>query len=297
MIKIKLYDDNSEDITYNFNDFNIVAKQDLLSYYPNMSAVNHWHDDLEFIVIMKGKMTVSVNGNSYDLKEGQAIFINSKQMHYGYSNDGCDCDFICIIFHPSLLSNIDRILKNYLVPICEDSSHPFFIFDSAVIWQKSFIEMLINMHQLCNKKDCGFELQVMSILYSICYNLYNNVGNSSTPIESSPSKNLDTMHDMVGYIQQNYYKKITLNDIALSGNVCRSNCCKIFQMFLNRSPIAYLTEYRLEKSIEMLNNSSYSITEIALQCGFNSSSYFTEIFNRNIGCTPSQYRKNNIFIS
>ena len=51
-------------------------------------------------------------------------------------------------------------------------------------------------------------------------------------------------------------------------------------------------EYRLDKSIKLLSIPSYSITEIALKCGFNSSSYFTEIFHRNIGCTPSQYRKN-----
>lgn len=296
MIKMKLYDDNSEDITYSFNDFNIVSKQDLLSCYPNMSAVNHWHVDLEFIVIVKGKMTISINGTSYDLKEGQAIFINSKQMHYGYSNDGSDCDFICILLHPSLLSGIDRIKKSYLMPICADSSHPFFVFDSSIPWQRNFIEMLFNVHKLCSEKDCGFELQAMSIFYNICYNLYNNVRNSDTYVEIPKDKNLDAMHDMVGYIQQNYSNKITLNDIALSGNVCRSNCCKIFQIFLGRSPIAYLTEYRLEKSIEMLNNSSYSITEIALQCGFNSSSYFTEIFNRNIGYTPSQYRKNNIYL-
>ena len=151
--------------------------------------------------------------------------------------------------------------------------------------------MLTNIYKLCNEKSDGFELQVMSICYSLCYSLYNNIYNKSTDTENSNSKNLDSMHDMVGYIQKNYRNKITLSDIALAGNVCRSNCCKLFQLFLKSSPISYLTEYRLDKSIEMLNNSSYSITEIALHCGFNSSSYFTEIFSKNLGCTPSQYRK------
>ncbi|MTL76553.1 AraC family transcriptional regulator, partial [Turicibacter sanguinis] len=51
------------------------------------------------------------------------------------------------------------------------------------------------------------------------------------------------------------------------------------------------TEYRLEKSLFLLKTTNYTITEIALQCGFNSSSYFTETFRKELNCTPSDYRK------
>ncbi len=68
MIKFKIDENNLEDVTYSFSDFSIAAKQDLLSHYPNMSALNHWHEDLEFIVIRSGKMTFSVNSKSYELK-------------------------------------------------------------------------------------------------------------------------------------------------------------------------------------------------------------------------------------
>ena len=100
------------------------------------------------------------------------------------------------------------------------------------------------------------------------------------------------MHDMTGFIQENFQKKLTLEEIAYSGHVSRSSCCNIFQDFLNKTPITYLTEYRLEKSLKLLHFTSYSITEIALQCGFTGSSYYTEIFHKKTGCTHSQYRKN-----
>ena len=294
MIEIKLLDDNSEIVSYNFDDFPIHSKKYSLSDYPNMSAANHWHDDLEFIIILKGKMSYSVNGKTYLLNEGQAIFVNSQQMHYGYSSDGSDCEFICIVLNPSLISNIARIKDSYLIPVFTDASHPSFIFDSSISWERNFIEMLTNLHNLCNTETEGFELQVMSIFYSICFTLYNNLKNHKVYKEAYYDKNLEAMHSMVGYIQKNYKNKITLNEIAASGKVCRSSCCEIFQSILNKSPISYLIEYRLEKSIELLNIAFYSITEIALQCGFNSSSYFTEIFRKNIGVTPSQYRKNHI---
>ena len=293
MIEIKLLNDNSEVITYNFERFPILSKKLLLSEYPNMAAPNHWHDDIEFIIILEGKMSYSVNGKSYELKKGQAIFVNSAQMHYGYSCDGSECNFICIILNPLILSEITLIKESYIIPICTDTSHPFFIFDPSIGWQKDFIEQLIKIYKFCSDKQDGFQLQVMSNLYSIFYSLYNNIKNSKDSQEYYYDKNLDSLHNMIGYIQRNYKNKITLKEIASSGNVCRSNCCEIFQSILNKSPISYLIEYRLNKSIKLLNDTSYTITEIALKCGFNSSSYFTEIFHKQLGCTPSQYRKNN----
>ncbi len=180
-------------------------------------------------------------------------------MHYGYSADGTDCSFVCILLSPSLLSSIDRIKNSYIKPICNDANSPFFILDSNILWQRNFMDMLINIYNLCSEKCDGFELQAMSLFYSLLYSIYNNIKNNKIHLDNPTDKNLQAMHDMMGYIQQNYYNKITLGDIALAGNVCRSNCCKIFKLFSNRSPISYLTEYRLEKSMEMLNNTSYSM--------------------------------------
>lgn len=297
MLRIKLLSDDSEVVSYNFKDFSVRAKKALLSDYPTMAAANHWHNDWEFILILNGKMSYSVNVKSYELQEGQGIFINSRQMHYGYSADGSDCSFICILLPPSLLSDITRIKENYILPVCSDASHPFFILHPEISWQRNLIEILKNIYTLCNEEKDGFELHIMSLFHSLCYSLYQNMKDNISIQEVTDDKKLEAMHNMVGYIQKNYQGKITLDEIAASGNVCRSSCCHIFQLILHKSPISYLTEYRLEKSIELLNIHSLSVTEIALQCGFTGSSYFTEIFRKKIGCTPSQYRKKKFNIS
>lgn len=291
MIEMKLLNDYSEVLSYNFEHFPINTKKAILSDYPNMSAINHWHNDWEFTIILKGEMYYSINGNDYLLKEGQAVFVNSAQMHYGHSFEKSDCTFIYIVLNPLLFTNIDKIKDSYIIPICDDKSHPFFIFDSYISWQKDFIESLIEIYKLCTELKETFELEVMSKFYWICSSLYKNLKNDKLNKEIYCNKNLDSLRNMVGYIQKNYKNKITLNEIASSGNVCRSNCCKIFQSILNTSPISYLLEYRLDKSIKLLHESSYSITEIALKCGFNSSSYYTESFRKIIGCSPSEYRK------
>ena len=297
MLEMKLLSNDSEVVSYNFADFPIRAKQALLSDYPAMAAANHWHNDWEFILILKGKMSYSVNGKSYELQEEQGIFINSEQMHYGYSADGSDCSFICILLPPFLLSSLTRIKESYVLPICSDTSHPFFILHPEIVWQRNLIDILKNIYKLSNEEKDGFELHIMSLFHSLCYSLHHNIKNNISTLEATDDKKLEIMHNMVGYIQKNYQGKITLDEIAAAGNVCRSNCCYIFQLILHKSPVSYLTEYRLEKSIELLNIPSLSVTEISLQCGFTGSSYFTEIFRKNIGCTPSQYRKKKFNIS
>lgn len=288
MLEIKLFHNCSEDVDYNFNDFPIRARQASLSDYLNRRTVNHWHDDLEFTIVLTGQLMYSINGANYVIKEGQALFINSQQMHYGCSSDGSNCQFICLLIHPSLLSHLDRIKNEYMMPLCHDQQHSFFIFDPSISWQKKFIDRLHQTYDLCTLTPTGFELQVMSLLYSMCFDLCENIRHTE---EIQFDKNIETLRQMIGYIQQNYKSKIKLNDIAAAGNVCRSNCCKIFQSILNKSPITYLTDYRLEKSLKLLQDHHYSITEIAYECGFSSSSYFTETFHREMGCTPSKYRK------
>ena len=52
-----------------------------------------------------------------------------------------------------------------------------------------------------------------------------------------------------------------------------------------------MTSFRLEKAAELLRSTDQMVTEVAFSCGFNSASYFAEVFTRNKGCTPTQYRQ------
>lgn len=61
-----------------------------------------------------------------------------------------------------------------------------------------------------------------------------------------------------------------------------------------KSPIEYLISFRLNKSMELLQSTSLSISEIASRTGFGSVSYYIEKFRKQMGITPSQYRNQNL---
>ena len=92
-----LNSDASENVAYNNPDFPAYVKKGQLSSYPDFRAVSHWHDDLEFILILDGQMFYDVNGQRIPLQTGEGIFVNSRCFHYGYSDAHTECLFICIL--------------------------------------------------------------------------------------------------------------------------------------------------------------------------------------------------------
>ncbi len=281
--------DKSENVYYNFPDFPMLACQGNLSFYPGMKSASHWHNDFEFVIAVEGDIGYDVNGQKYRLTEGQGMFINSTQLHSIYSINGADNKYMCILIPPDMFCPAKRIQRTYLNPICKDIEHPMILLSPAISWQGTILSYMNEIYQEFTKERDGFELKVMGMAHMMLMTLYLN-RNNATIMDVSQNRQSVTLHKMIGYIQANYKRKLSLNDIANSGNVCRSTCCEIFQSLLHTTPILYLTDYRIERSIESLTYTNLSITDIAFECGFNGSSYYTELFHRKIGKTPTEYR-------
>lgn len=92
------------------------------------------------------------------------------------------------------------------------------------------------------------------------------------------------------YIEMNYGRKITVNNLAELGFMSPSSLNRIFKKETGKTPIDYLIEIRLANSKILLRRKSIPITEIALKCGFNSSAHFSSCFFKNNGITPTEYR-------
>ena len=79
---IVLNSDASENVAYNNPDFPAYIKKGQLSRYPDFRAVSHWHDDLEFILILEGQMFYDVNGQKISLQAGEGIFVNQPLLSF-----------------------------------------------------------------------------------------------------------------------------------------------------------------------------------------------------------------------
>jgi YesN/AraC family two-component response regulator len=95
---------------------------------------------------------------------------------------------------------------------------------------------------------------------------------------------------IAGYIEDNYIRDISLSDAACALNYSDPYFCKIFKDCFGKSFVLYLTELRVEKSKELLNDITVNVKDISAKVGFRDSNYYTKVFKRMEGMTPTEYR-------
>lgn len=99
------------------------------------------------------------------------------------------------------------------------------------------------------------------------------------------------MKTVLTYIQENYSRPITVEEIANECYYSKSHFMKFFKDSMGMGFIQYLNDYRLNIACQMLKESSDSILNIAAMTGFDHLSYFNRIFKRKYGITPGEFRK------
>lgn len=145
LIKTELMPDSSEVIPYDQAGIPLYIRAAYLSSYYDMCAPCHWHDDIEWIYIIKGKMRYYVNGKRMILNEGDSLMVNARQMHYGYACEQQDCYFACILFHPSLFVNNQVLYDQYFAQVLENSSLEYLLLHASDKTGRTVSEKLLEI--------------------------------------------------------------------------------------------------------------------------------------------------------
>jgi AraC-like DNA-binding protein len=95
----------------------------------------------------------------------------------------------------------------------------------------------------------------------------------------------------IEYIKDNYNKKITLQELAIVSSLSWQHLIELFKKETGKTPVQFINEYRIKKSIELLKNSNITIEEICSQVGYNDERYFRRIFKYYTGVSPSHLRR------
>ncbi len=284
---LEVFSDLSERLHYNLPDFPLYVREDTLHRY-GYAAACHWHPDLEFILIRDGAMDYFVNGKTVHIAAHHGIFVNSRRLHYGFSTAKADCSFVAVVIHPALLSESSHAVKAYLDQKFGSDSDDFLLLDPEIAWQREALLLVSRIYDEMHRATLN-PLRLLAQAVFLCADMGDHVQQVPGYL---PDDQLRTIVlKMTGFIQRHYDTKITLDDIAASGAVCRSRCCELFNKYVGQTPNTYLMRYRITKSCEMLRETNRSICEIAIGCGFQSASYFSYVFRKETGSVPQDYRK------
>ncbi|WP_037287486.1 helix-turn-helix domain-containing protein [Saccharibacillus sacchari] len=285
---LQISSDLSEKLSYNLPGFPVCVYEGSVRVRDLNAFAYHWHADLEFLLIVEGSMNYMVNDQSVRVEEGNAIFVNSKRLHRGFFADSGNCSHVIVTVHPTLLGEHTSAGKTFLNQKFGLNADDFLHLSAQIAWQQEIINLLIDINEQM-KRNSGNLLHLISRCSYLCACIADHIQEKSS--ESIDNRHLAIIHDMTDYIHRHYEFKLSTDDIAAAGSVCRSRCCELFKKHLRLTPNNYLVQYRIQKSCDLLKETNRPVSEVAIACGFQSASYFAYVFHKHTGHTPQDFRK------
>ena len=270
--------------------FPFLVSYQKLSEYESGSFMWHWHPEIEITYVQKGTMCYKVNHMVYHLKEGDIVFNNSGALHSGTMENQKDCAYIPVTFDSRLIYGFFQSTVNskYVDPVIQDSMLPAICIDQSEPWHKPFREYLLRIIDLDEKKPDCYELDITICLHSMWRLLLEHITYEPQASREN-SLEYDRIKKILSYIEENYQNKITLNDIAGHIHLCESECTRLFKRHMNTTLFAFLQEYRIERSLEFLQDDQ-PVSAVADKAGFSDPNYYSKVFAKIKGCSPREYR-------
>ena len=254
----------------------------------------HCHGFDELIIILRGTAMHLVDGQPFPVKSGDVFVVSGNHEHQ--YQDLCGLALANILFDSRALQMNQwdiRALPGF---------HALFALEPALRTQQKFNSRLHLAERELNRanelvRDLRGETEARRPGYRVMAKglfMQLAVFLSRCYADCPPESSLDLLRlgDAIAYIETGFPEKITLEELAKKAHLSPRHFQRIFQESMGRSPIDHLLHVRIRKASELLLHSSRTITEIAFECGFQDSNYFSRQFRKIMNQTPKQYRQN-----
>lgn len=255
----------------------------------------HWHEEMELIVIKKGRGVVEVELESKVVVAGELVIVLPGQLHAIRQEQPYTMEYENIIFHPDMLksSQPDLCTSEYFLPLLNRQVIcPVWITKDCPL--SSGLNSCIGQIDLaCGCRPKAYHLAIKAYLFQFFYLLLQHCQKTS---QANPGavKALDKIKMILKKIETDYAENLTIADMAELAGYSQSHFMKFFKKNMRVSFIEYLNEYRLTMAARLLLVSSEDILTIAIETGFSNISYFNRLFKKKYGMTPGIYRKNRL---
>ena len=256
----------------------------------------HWHEEWEALLVREGTAVVSAEFEKYTLKKGQGIFINSGVLHEVHMEKGSCCQTRSIVFHPRLVGGtVDSIIwQKYLQPLLQNTLLKSVYLDGFSPWHRDATRAIDEAWRSVADEFEGYEFYARNALSSLVLLLKKHCVCSQSTFSESRLRSTERIKIMLQFIHRHYAEELNTALIARSAMISESECLRCFHAAIGTTPIQYLRQFRIQKAAELLCLSQKKAGDIGAECGFEDSSYFTKIFREIKGCTPGEYRRQNV---
>ena len=273
------------DLSYISEEIPICIAERTLRTFDTLVMSPQFRDDFIWIRVLSGIIDVEIDGLQQMVHEGETLFINSRHLCTLRGIPEGTAVYRILIARPDAVGN--PLITRKLDAMIKDLN-----FSSTVIRPANplFSADMDAILDLSRHRPQEYEFELLSHYLAQLRQILRIYAHTSPDETVERNTDLDALREMMAFIGENYKDEVTLDMIARAGKVSRSKCTRLFRTYIQKSPIHHLQSYRLERSVYLLKHTTLSISEIALQCGFNQQSYFNRLFLRTFGVTPKEMR-------
>ncbi|WP_259457897.1 AraC family transcriptional regulator [Salipaludibacillus neizhouensis] len=258
-------------------------------YYPS-----HEHPLYEINLVTRGKQVFYIQGERYELEEGDLVLIRPGDVHSSSSleNSKEGFNYFCVHF------NIDDKL---LLPYFKKTKDTFYHANSMLTRSiRPLLDRLVNFSQQ-SKINFTDKMNLHSIMFELLAITVSCLEKDQQKLGKISEQTFKVAYQIAEEIDQLIRKPsheddilesvVRIEEIANHLDISVSYCNKVFNKVFDMSPRQYVTFRKLNDSKSLLVQEKYSIEQIAFMMGYHDSSHFSRQFKRWTGLSPSQYRE------
>lgn len=245
----------------------------------------HWHDEVEWVYVVSGAIDIFEDGCMRRVRAGEFFAVDPRTLHR-YSA-ATDCRLYVAVFDGGLMefTQADVVSRRYIAPYLAGTMTvrgPVVDADGTI--GSAFMELLA----VCRDMPPCFPLDARICLLCIFRTL---VAQGCLVDAECDRRDLGAAERAVRYVQEHYAERISSGTLARESGYQPQYFARFFKRATGLTPTAYITRCRIERACDALLDSDRSITDIALSCGFQSTSYFIKKFKELKEVSPQRYRK------
>ena len=262
-----------------------------MSHEHNYTGIPHWHDFSELVILTAGSGRQNINGVSYPVSAGDVFVISGRTTHY--FEDYRDLEIVNILFAEHVFQGIREYLNRL------PGYQLIFRFEPELRTGKEFhntlhlsadslapiLHIIREMEAELSGRASGYEAVVVTYLFDLVILL------SRCQENRSGNQPITRLADLFSKLEASFQEDWTLERMAKYANMSVNTLLRNFQAAAKQTPLDYLTSLRLNAASHLLVHTDRPVSEIAFDCGFHDSNYFTKRFRKFYRMTPTKFRR------
>lgn len=246
----------------------------------------HWHNGLEIVYLISGKITLDIDRNECVLQPGGFVVVNSKAIHSVVCREKSRHMLLQIPYDllQKYIPDIDIMTFSCVCPSPEKCK------DELTLIRDN-LERLKNLYTA--PRSDGFLLLYNSIVFDLLYKLVNYFKSSADPcFKKKTDKNIQRLGVVLQFVRQHYAENISLGDAADTIALNREYFARFFRKYMGMTFMEYVFAVRLEHVYHDIITTDYTIGAIADKNGFcHNYKLFVNKFKEQYGLSPAEVRR------